>query len=320
MANLRRANQLWTSDSIHRREVLYIPVDEASRAQEYISESPLITFTPDERTSPPTTPPRATSASAYERENSEPSPRSPSASVRRIPTKQLSYFPPSLHKSVSSSAASDVPPSSVGGSKVFPNWYNSSPASNSLTSILTALPIAASTRDDLITRLSFDSVSSSFSDRSRMSRVNSDEDDGHELNEVKRPSPDRVDNSEACEDSTVRTSKATLRMTQALSSAKKASDTPSLSHSRTSHQRSHSSMSPPHFYVSQANETYIRTSQLEPSPGMKLPSFSSKSVGRSSGKAIQANAAPLERTSSLTLGRKPKIHTTNDPGLSLEAL
>lgn len=311
MTNLRRANRLWTSDSIHRREALYIPVDEASRAAEYISDSPLITLTPNEPSSSTSTPPRATSVSTAERENSEPILRSPSVPVRRIPTSQLSYFPPSLHKNTSSlilGHTSSPSPSHAEGAKPLHNWYNSSPANNSFTSILTALPIAASTRDELITRLSFDSVSSSFSDRSRTSRRNSDEDDGHELNEVIRAHDD--DNADPFDGFAMPTPKASHRVSHALPTVKKPSNTLSVPHSQTTYQRQYSSMSPPQFYVSQANEAYVRTSQLEPSPAMKLPSFSSRSTGRSSGKTLQDNAR-LERISSLPVRPHSKTHLPN---------
>jgi hypothetical protein len=54
-----------------------------------------------------------------------------------------------------------------------------------LNTILQALPIAASTRDTIIARLSLDSASSSYSDRGRNGSGNDDE--GHELDHVLRP-------------------------------------------------------------------------------------------------------------------------------------
>lgn len=300
--------------------MLYIPIDQASRAREHVPELNLITLTPDPQDETASIVSQATSASPLSRGNAGSIPPSPSASVRKIPAKQLSYFPPSTHKTIDSPASlSETNITSHiltgGGSKALPNRYISSPANNSLTSILTALPIAASTRDEIITRLSFDSVSSSFSDRSR---INSDEDDGHELNEVKRPNPISVDESESedVDGSTLPTPKASQRISHAMRSRDGFS---SSSTSKSAHSGPHSSASPPHFYVSQAHETYVRTSQLEPSPAMKLPNFSSRTVGRSSGKSLQTNSR-LERASSLTLGRKSKIQPPDDIGLTLDNL
>ncbi|KAF9482211.1 hypothetical protein BDN70DRAFT_801886 [Pholiota conissans] len=317
LPNLRRANKLWPSDPIHHRAVLYIPVEQASRAREYIPELNLIDLNTDPQDKTANIIAATSASPSLKRENSGSVPPSPTAgTVRRIPAKQLSYFPPSSHKSI------DPPPStpprilSSPASKALPNRYTSSPASNSLTSILTALPIAASTRDEIITRLSFDSVSSSFSDRSR---INSDEDDGHELNEVKRPSPITIDDSDSEEiDDTQPTPKAAQRISHAMRPQTELS-APSISKSTQSRPQPHLSTSPPHFYVSQAHETHVRTSQLEPSPAMKLPAFSSRTVGRTAGKPVQAGGR-LERTGSLTLGRKSKIATPDDIVLALDNL
>ncbi|KAF8971091.1 hypothetical protein BDZ97DRAFT_1651638 [Flammula alnicola] len=322
LANLRRANQLWTSDTIHRRDVLYIPIDQASRVREYIPEPTLITFPSDSQDVETSVfDSGATSTSSLDRENSDSVPPSPSVPIRRIPTKQLSYFPPSIHKNVDPgllTEANSLYLQSTGGSRQ--NRYTPSPASNSLTSILTALPIAASTRDEIITRLSFDSVSSSFSDRSR---INSDEEDGHELDEVKRPKPLNIEGNDVGEDVdelSMPTPKASQRLANAPSPNRNEPAVALSSLSKASHARSHSSTSPPRFYVSQANETFVRTSQMEPSPAMKLPNFRSSTMGRSSGRPLQESSR-IERTSSLTLpGKKPKIQAASDSDLMLESM
>jgi len=316
LSDLRKANRLWSSDSIHRRELLYIPVDQASRAHEYIPEPSLMSFTPDEQddvgsifTS------TSGSVSPIGRENSN---SISSAPIRRIPTKQLSYFPPSTNKVMESDSPYLQPQSNTSG----PSRYPFSSANNSLTSILTALPIAASTRDEIITRFSFDSVNSSFSDRSH---TNSDEEPGHELGEVgtRKRIHEREDNENGNVDEvdqlSVPTPKASQRPSQ-LPNHKQPKATSSSSLPKPSHIRSHSSTSPPRFYLSHANETYVRTSQMEPSPAMQLPVFQNSTVGRSAGKRGQANGG-LVRTGSLTLGRKrPNITEDGDFSLMLDSL
>ncbi|KAF8160695.1 hypothetical protein B0H34DRAFT_672838 [Crassisporium funariophilum] len=292
LPNLRRANQLWTSDSIHLRKVLYIPVDQASRAREFITEPKLISFTPDlqdeiveyfDAESAISSPTSGESIHA--------SPTNLAILIHKVPTKQLSFFPPP--NKISTSNSNGHP--EANGAQMHPTTlqqkgspglqrYTSSPANNSLTSILTALPIAASTRDEIITRLSFDSVSSSFSDRSR---ANSDEESGHELDEVAKHmrfhKHKNLGRFEDVDETTMPTPKASQRPSQ-LPHRQPLEVTSSSSLPKTSHVRSLSSSSPPRFYVSQAHETSIRTYQMEPSPGMQLPTFRSNTVGRSSGK------------------------------------
>ena len=324
LSDLRKANRLWSSDSIHRRELLYIPVDQASRAREYIPEPSLMSFTPDEQDDMGSVF-TAASVSPIGRENSNSNSRSPPVPIRRIPTNQLSYFPPSTNKTTESdlNGRSQIngpylrPQSNASG----PSRYPSSSANNSLTTILTALPIAASTRDEIITRLSFDSVSSSFSDRSH---ANSDEETGHELGEVathKRlhRQEDNANGIDEVDHLPAPTPKASQRPSQ-LPIHKQPEATSSSSLPKSSHTRSHSSTSPPRFYLSHGNETYVRTSQMEPSPGMQLPVFQSSTVGRSAGKRGQENGG-LVPTGSLTLGRKrPNIMEGGDSGLMLDSL
>ncbi|KAF5321620.1 hypothetical protein D9619_001487 [Psilocybe cf. subviscida] len=336
LANLRRANQLWTSDTIHRRDVLYIPIDQASRARDFIPQFPLITFTPDAQevsTDPFTT---ATSPPIPERDNSEPLPSAsttnPSVNIRRVPASQLSFFPPSTSRDSDSRLLTDSPSPTKNGasnsrhggdllrasSSYYLNraQYTSSPAGKSLSSILGALPIGASTRDEIMTRLSLDSTSSSFSERSRASSAT--EDDGHELNEVitgnRRwprgldlgPDNDNTWSEDLINDvygSAVPTPKASQRVKAQkphqqrngnLYNTHRNKDHNTLPRAPTvakAHSYSQSSVSPPRFYVpTQVNETTFRTSQMEPSPAMQIPTFrGSNTVGRSMGKRIHAN-------------------------------
>lgn len=315
LPNLRRANQLWTSDPIHLRDVLYIPIDQASRAREYIPEPKLISLTPDPQDSSVDPFDDTSAASSPLKAESTNSPRSsPSVPVRRIPAKQLSYFPPSSSKNADLKADGHADTTntylhSPGNSKLSPgpNKYSPTPVNNSLTSILTALPIAASTRDEIITRLSFDSVSSSFSDRSR---VNSDEDVGHELGNVSRQkathsaSDSPIDNLNDLDELSMPTPKASRRPHHIIPTRSQSTSTTSSSLPKTSHVHSYSSAaSPPRFYVSHVHETSIRTSQLEPSPAMELPKFGSSTVGRAFGRSTSKHSREEYISRSTTNGK-----------------
>ncbi|KAF9527324.1 hypothetical protein CPB83DRAFT_884302 [Crepidotus variabilis] len=304
LANLRRANQLWTSDSIHRRSELYIPIDQASRAREFLPEPKLISLTPDPPDETINVFDLASSlASPVNGHKAEAPPNSPPA-VTRMPARQLTYFPPSTNKSPDirlNSHSLNPAMASSSNLRTSPtsSKYDPSLPNNSLTSILTALPISASVRDEIITRLSFDSVSSSFTDRSR---ANSDEDDGHELNEVARSghlNGLRLGFDEGLDESKMPTPKARPRNAQ-LPPVKTSGHTSSSSLPKTSHLRSISSASPPRFYVSQLHETSIRTSQMEPSPSMQIPVRRSTTVGPSAGKK---HLTSMGRTTSLGVNR-----------------
>lgn len=321
LPNLRRANKLWTNDSVHLRDVLYIPIDQASRAREYVPERMLISFTPD--ASELSTDPfdnASTGEATLDSQSSDIVVPSPTVPIRRIPVKQLSYFPPSTTRNAEPDLNSrvEIPNihlQSIGGSKLSPkyNRYSPSPVNNSLSSILTALPIAASTRDEIITRLSFDSVSSSFSDRSR---VNSDEEVGHELDDVaksKRP-PELDSGADHFNELSMPTPKATQRLPDVLLLSR-AEPAVALSSSlpKYSHVYPYSSTSPPHFYISQVNETYVRTSQMEPSPAMQLPNFQNNSLGRSAGKSRSAHAG----ADPIPVKGKKKSTATDDSSFDL---
>ena len=75
VAELRRANQLWSSDSIHLRKVLYIPLDKAKHHLPDLID--LRDSTPTDSTITPTS-----------QLNSN------FSTIRRIPASKLSFFPP----------------------------------------------------------------------------------------------------------------------------------------------------------------------------------------------------------------------------------
>ncbi|KAI0752936.1 hypothetical protein C8Q80DRAFT_1149307 [Daedaleopsis nitida] len=94
LPELRRANQLWTSDSVHLRKVLYIPVDKTRQAKHI--RMALIDLAMHATTE--------TSVDANDTATKEPSttvdhnlPDIGKITLRRIPASQLSYFPPSNH-------------------------------------------------------------------------------------------------------------------------------------------------------------------------------------------------------------------------------
>lgn len=247
LAELRKANHLWSSDSIHLRKVLYIPLDSSSYSSRV---KPLIDL--DE--------PTPTSSSDLYHDKSH------TSTIRRIPASQLSFFPPPAKPSA---------PPNVNSSDPFDNRYSYTPPlpsskrsvsgsgsgspaqhSRALTTILTAFPIAASTRDTIIARLSFDS------ERPPMS-----EGQGHELDEVRtssltaRPSPW---SSSFQDEIGRRTSPSSIR--PRLSSPKFAPR--SVSPTPVDHRKSWT-----HTDVTESH-TPIRTVQLEPSPAMTVPTRS----------------------------------------------
>jgi len=149
LSDLRRANHLWSSDSIHLRKTLFIPLDKAT-----VTNGSQLALTSG----------RSDTTSA----------------IRRVPVSQLSFFPPStLSTREPSIDSSSSPP-------VKSQYTRHATTSNSsLNAILQALPIAASTRDTIMARLSLDSTSSSNSDREwTWPRNGSGDDEGHELDHV----------------------------------------------------------------------------------------------------------------------------------------
>ncbi|KAL0956825.1 hypothetical protein HGRIS_002936 [Hohenbuehelia grisea] len=159
LTDLRKANQLWSSDSIHLRKVLYIPLAKmygpnaatfralARRQAEEASEDS------DHDSATLTTP--------------SDSVKSPQSVIKRVPVAQLSFFPPPSGPSYGS-VLKDIGDPDVHLANALPIFSNhhtrSSTVPASFTNFLAVLPIAASTRDTIISRLSLDSSRSSTSD------------------------------------------------------------------------------------------------------------------------------------------------------------
>ncbi|KAI0633958.1 hypothetical protein C8Q77DRAFT_713037 [Trametes polyzona] len=86
LAELRRANQLWASDTIHLRNTLYIPVDKARHVRHLktaLPDSDAQPDHPDATPSGPGPPSGQLKADGY--------------TLRRVPASQLSFFPPPTH-------------------------------------------------------------------------------------------------------------------------------------------------------------------------------------------------------------------------------
>lgn len=305
---LRKANHLWPSDSIHLRKVLYIPIEHATRAQEFINEPSLISLSSESEDD------------GGHDNSSETSVPVQSSAIHRIPASQLSFFPPSSTASKSGSDSVDNFPE-TSGHRSYPNYLKpyagngryGSPANNSLTSILTALPLAASTRHEIITRLSFDSVSSSYSDRSR---VNSDDEGGHELNEVaerkhKHVQEDDIDTSGSTSMSTLRVS----HQTAVIPLVNRTTSEPPSSLRESQHNRPMLSTSPPSSYVQHSHNPYVRTVQLEPSPAMQLPALRGSTIGQSLGPTTKLT---ISRSVSVGKGKKRPSVIDLDPGHEMQ--
>ena len=271
MTELRRANHLWSSDSIHLRKVLYIPLDKTPRAHELTSNATELLWTAGSSSSS-TESYDSTSLNGNQNGTSATlHSNSPASTICRIPVSQLSFFPPSSKPSaLPPSLSPSRTPNTQNSTHPYPTYSKNThnATSPSLSSILTALPIAASTRDTIIARLSFDSVSSSYSDRDR---ERDEEGEGHELDDVR------------IRERVMETPKARVRPSNVHWDKKLPSPPPSPTHSRTTSSSGH------HLWESVSNrvhpdpKTPIRTVQLEPSPVMQLPvrggSQSSKARG-----------------------------------------
>ncbi|KAH8993339.1 hypothetical protein EDB86DRAFT_1383770 [Lactarius hatsudake] len=169
VTELRRANQLWASDSIHLRHVLYIPLDKARHANLETVAS-LLAQRDDGKEEDTARPPAASpSLPLSSRSDPDADPRSsdrPSV-VRRIPSTSLSFFPPpssalSGELSRPASSPSHVPPPTATSSTLSKgSTLTSTLRATALSSLFSVLPINASTRDEILSRLSIDSASNS---------------------------------------------------------------------------------------------------------------------------------------------------------------
>ncbi|KAF8629108.1 hypothetical protein AX17_005694 [Amanita inopinata Kibby_2008] len=268
LAELRRVNHLWASDSIHLRDVLFIPVEKALRTLS-TQNSSTFSNTSDDNDSPHST---TNIVEGTHRPNVP-----TSATIQRIPASQLSFFPPTkskpLNAQIHSLTAEQPSPFSTSSTPPRASSRNLAPHSSSLTSLLTALPIAASTRDDIVARLSFDSISSSFDDKSAGQFTNRENLELEDVtakcldNEPVSPKvPSRAFPSEE-EHGDVRTPKVDdyALYTGKIGIPQYNTASPNIS-------RHVLSSSPPSSYIPpSASLSLIRTVQLEPSPIMQIP-------------------------------------------------
>ncbi|KAI0690437.1 hypothetical protein BC835DRAFT_1417798 [Cytidiella melzeri] len=130
MADLRKANTLWTSDPIHLRKILYIPLDKSNKAKDLVL-SQLETSGIEPMTSQDSP---IQSPVPADVENSAILPSSSSLTIRRVPVSQLSFFPPastSLHPSSTATSSRTVPRSSRSSRKRDPIPFEAAPSSSS---------------------------------------------------------------------------------------------------------------------------------------------------------------------------------------------
>lgn len=258
LADLRRANHLWASDSIHLREVLYIPLERSFKARDLIQDmkvntTPLVDLS-------------TLQGSAVAADSSN-SPSSPGLGVLRVPTSRMSFFPPPATSGKTPSMSSALLPPL--GSNVKPPSHARHLTSPSLVSILTALPIFASTRDDLIARLSFDSASSNVSERSRPSL---DHSEGHELDVVVNHEQMASQLSQITHRPKFTSKTIDPNVLQSMAGSE-----PPAVHPIQPRDTRHLSTSPPAMYIPRIpDSTSIRTVQMEPSPIMQLPTLRSR--------------------------------------------
>ncbi|KAH7339781.1 hypothetical protein B0J17DRAFT_767476 [Rhizoctonia solani] len=171
IADIRKANKLWTADSIHLRSVLYIPLTASVKLD-------LIDLTTPNQERDLSLPSDQTSSSADDAKSNasdSPAPDPVKPTIQHVPLSQLSFFPPpsmsprkarTMPRSVSSPFASNPPlvftPGLSSASLMSsPFFSTSSPQLSSspskgvgpISSLLSALPLP-----DAVQRLSIDSI------------------------------------------------------------------------------------------------------------------------------------------------------------------
>ncbi|KAK0455510.1 peptidoglycan-binding LysM domain protein [Desarmillaria tabescens] len=273
LADLRRSNHLWTSDSIHLRKVLYIPLDKCSRPQDLITNgepfdislmsaasdaTDLNGYRPDLSTLN-----RHATANGHDTDPKHHTiaGKSPSLKLRRVPISQLSFFPPSASKP-NPPNRSTKPPSTIPSRPSIHTRYTSSP-SNSLGTLFTALPIPVSTRDTIISRLSLDSsTSSSCSDRDR------EAEDGERLELDDVPIERRRYASEdGISSQFPMTPRPPYRTTNGIKSSSSSPPSPTRIRGSIAMESTHARS----YHPLHSSTVHVRNVQLEPSPGMQLP-------------------------------------------------
>ncbi|KIY70632.1 carbohydrate-binding module family 50 protein [Cylindrobasidium torrendii FP15055 ss-10] len=238
LADLRRANHLWTTDTIHLRKILYIPLDKASKAKALLLQDPSIMITAPMAEDP-----------------QEPASPVAKGTIRRVPVSELSYFPPAstklLPKKHIMSGSPPLPHTPHQRYASSPSTSINQPTSSTPPSSFSTFLSAFSGRDTIMGRLSLDSPRSERS---------SPTEEMLPLDDV--PSYRHSEDS----DRTPR---------------------PRFSSYRASYTEldpeTKSVFGPGSIALADVKETKsmrIRTNQLEPSPGMLLPSLSSKGKSR----------------------------------------
>ena len=322
LQELRKVNQLWANDSIHLRKELYIPIDRANRAHEYLPSlrrlaSSASEVDPQELLIELDHPTSASVPSAGSPPSSS-TEHSPYPTLRKIPVSQLSFFPPSTNtsraqNSAPTSSTTSVELPSQRSPYLKPSNPSYRPGTHSLTTLLTALPINASTRDEIVSRISIDSSNSGYSDVSR-SRMGSDEEMGHELEDIQSRLGASGLNDHQNEPSP---SMITPRPYFGEEIPLKTDIRHSTSLHTPTYNRPLLSTSPPSSYVAQQPyNPYIRTQQLEPSPVMQVPSRDAYRTVDSKGSDSFAQKSPLRHLTSTESRKRAlnngRILTTSD--------
>ncbi|TDL26014.1 hypothetical protein BD410DRAFT_895467 [Rickenella mellea] len=170
VAALRKANQLWASDSIHLRQVLHIPLKWAAnkhrlRSPECTSQHLSHAASVHDLTGDPTC-------------NAE----SSTVTIQRIPMSKLAFFPPSTQEQ-SSAVSKSESSSSLRTTRL--NSQPSIPAARPLSTLFNVLPLPSP--DSFMSRLSIDSASNDSQSVSNRSESPSD----HEMDVMGLPTTPR---------------------------------------------------------------------------------------------------------------------------------
>ncbi|KAL1745676.1 hypothetical protein HDZ31DRAFT_35898 [Schizophyllum fasciatum] len=239
MTDLRRANSMWTNDTIHLRKVLYIPIDKASRIPQ------LAVATPKDA------PSRSNPEVHITPANESGLGGAGQATLRRVPASRLSYFPPQSPSFISPRTSLDssfpAPFHKHARSSTAPASSSSSPPT--ISSLLNAFPI----------RLSFESTTSAST---------TDSEEHVELADVRRPRR-RKSSSTFTHDHPRKVGGASGQSDgRSLSGDAEPRPTPTSNIQGSSLGRR------------------VRTSQMEPVPGMTVPTSASRIRGSARGANI----------------------------------
>lgn len=172
LAELRRANQLWSTDTIHFRKILYIPLHAADKQYaELLLEVCSFRIRPFQS---------LTNAQKRTSNEEGPSRSTPSHHVKRIPSSQLAFFPPGSKAPSSKSTNSLETIRATNTDNVDPSRpFFPTISSRGISAFLNSIPIPSS--EGLISRLSLDSDGT----RANSSRSDVSSDQEHELQPIK---------------------------------------------------------------------------------------------------------------------------------------